>query len=133
MGNESNVFDCQLSPWGVEGCDDEDILAVGCYQDTEPDNFQLEMVKDDSHKITEALTSLLGLGEPNRKTAKHMIPIMKFDNFKFGFCLSKNFYSLEATHLCQSQGFECGVPNFDNFITTQNIDKESKYQKYLFA
>ena len=125
------MFDCQLSPWGVEGCDDEDILAVGCYQDAEPDNFQLEMVKDDSHKITEALTSLLGLGEPNRKTAKHMIPIMKFDNFKFGFCLSKNFYSLEATHLCQNQGFECGVPNFDNIITTQNIEKESKYQKYL--
>lgn len=123
-GNETNVFDCELSPWGVEGCDDSDILAIACSQQKLQDNFELSVLMDESHKITNALTNLLGL--PNKNHAKHMIPIVKFRNYKFGFCLSRNFDDLEATHLCQSMGYECGTPNYDNFITTQSIESQGR-------
>ena len=124
LGNENNIFDCELSPWGVEGCDDEDILAVACTNENMEDNFRLSALRDESHKITNALSNLLGL--PSRKKAVHMIPILSFYNHKYGFCLSKNFGNLEATHLCHSQGYECGIPNFDNFVTTQSLEKQSK-------
>ena len=130
LGNENNIFDCELSPWGVEGCDDEDILAVACTNENMEDNFRLSALRDESHKITNALSNLLGL--PSRKKAVHMIPILSFYNHKYGFCLSKNFGNLEATHLCQSQGYECGIPNFDNFVTTQSLEKQSKLHLFHF-
>ena len=129
LGNESDIFDCELSPWGVEGCSNEDVLTVACSNENTEHNFRLNVLKDESHKITNALSNLLGL--QRKREATHMIPTLSFHHFTIGFCFSENFADLEATYLCQSQGYECGVPNFDNFITTQNLEDKGNFKKMV--
>ena len=87
-------------------------------------DIKISFVTDESHKITNALTSLLGLPDINR--AKHVIPTLEFSNIKLGFCLTQSFGNVEASYLCQQQGYQCGIPNLDNFVTTQTIDTQSK-------
>ena len=123
LGNETDIFDCELSPWGVEGCGEEDVLTIACSDHlASGDNFRLDDLKDESYKITNALSNLLGL--PRKREATHLIPTLSFNQHTFGFCFSDSFGDLEATYLCRSHGYECGVPNFDNFITTQNIESK---------
>ena len=122
LGNETDIFDCSLSPWGVEGCTDQDVLTVACSNEDIGDNFKLDDLKDESYKITNALSNLLGL--PRKREATHLIPTLSFNQHTFGFCFSDSFGDLEATYLCQSHGYECGVPNFDNFITTQHLESK---------
>ena len=132
LGNESDIFDCELSPWGVEGCGEEDVLTIGCSDHlVSGDNFKLDDLKDESYKITNALSNLLGL--PRKREAIHLIPTLSFNQHTFGFCFSDSFGNLKATYLCQSHGYECGVPNFDNFITTQNIESKgnSHFDSFL--
>ena len=122
LGNETDIFDCELSPWGVEGCDQDDVLTISCSDHHNPGhNFKLDDLKDESYKITNALSNLLGL--PKKREATHLIPTLSFNQQTFGFCFSDSFGDLEASYLCQSHGYECGVPNFDNFITTQNLER----------
>ena len=84
LGNETDIFDCSLSPWGVEGCTDQDVLTVACSNEDIGDNFKLDDLKDESYKITNALSNLLGL--PRKREATHLIPTLSFNQHTFG-CL----------------------------------------------
>ena len=57
VGEESSVFDCNLAPWGVHGCRQEDILGVVCSHDRENiEPFKLDLNVSE----TTAATSVIG-------------------------------------------------------------------------
>ena len=100
-GDEENVFDCSLSPWGSGGCEDDDILTVICSNvsisepsltlNSAPSSSLLSFLPDPSPLRIPSM-SLPGLGN---------IPV----------CLEEGEGSHEASLLCSSQGQACGLPS----------------------
>ena len=123
LGNETSLFDCDLSPWGVEGCHQEDILSVLCSDDQQLlRNFTITSTESQDIKLTEKISHFLGI--PSRSSPSQVVPNFKFANRSLGFCLSSRFDVTEASQLCRHLGYQCGAPDFTSSVRTQNSGQE---------
>ena len=125
LGNESSVFDCDLSPWGVEGCHQDDILAVLCSDDQQLlRNFTISSTENQDLKLTDKISNFLGI--PSRNSPSQVVPYFKFANLSLEFCLSTSFDITEASLLCRHLGFQCGAPDFTSSVRTEKPEGESE-------
>ena len=123
LGNESSVFDCDLSPWGVEGCHQDDILAVLCSDDQQLlRNFTISSTETPDIKLTDKISNFLGI--PSRSSPSQVVPNFQFANQSLQFCLSSRFDMTEASLLCRHLGFQCGAPDFSSSVRSENSGEE---------
>ena len=129
LGNESSVFDCDLSPWGVEGCQDHEILALLCGDEKYllGKNFTITSTEKESLELTDKISNFLGIPTSNRNSATDLVPSFNLANYSFGFCLSDKFGLTEASVLCQSLGYQCGAPDFGHLDTAQKAEQQCKF------
>lgn len=113
-GNEENVFDCSLSPWGSGGCEDDDILTVICSNDSIP---------EPSLTLNSATTSSLLSFLPR---PLH-IPSLSLPGLgNIPVCLEGEG-GHEASLLCSSEGLTCGLPSYPN------LDQNASSSPYSVA
>ena len=119
LGNESSLFDCDLSPWGVEGCHQEDILAVLCADDQQLlRNFTIISTESRDLQLTDQISNFLGI--PSRSSLSQVVPYFTLADLSLRFCLSSRFDVAEASLLCRHLGFQCGAPDFTSSVRTEN-------------
>ena len=125
LGNESSVFDCSLSPWGVEGCHHHDILAVMCANDKQilGTDYTITSAENEIGKLSDKISNFLSIPARKRNSATYLVPKFKFANYSLSFCLSDTFDVTEASALCRSLGYQCGAPDFDFLVPTQNTEE----------
>ena len=125
LGNETSVFDCDLSPWGVEGCHPDDILAVLCTDDQQlVRNFTISSTENQDLKLTDKISSFLGIPRRSWSSPTQVVPYFNVANLSLRFCLSSRFDVTEASMLCRHLGFQCGAPDFTNSGRSETSGEE---------
>ena len=120
LGGEDSIFDCDLAPWGVEGCEGGDILTILCGEEgVEGISVVTEDGEGNGYSVFKKL-----LGYENKETL--ITPKMKFGSHQLGFCMGDNFGRNEANVLCQTLGFGCGMVNYTETGRTGNYSETCK-------
>ncbi|XP_023326594.1 uncharacterized protein LOC111700015 [Eurytemora carolleeae] len=121
LGEESSVFSCDLSPWGVHGCKSEDLFTVLCYNGSSVGDIVPEI------KTEPVQTNLLNRVQNifNTPDLRIVNPIVKLGTLVAPIC---NFgASLQLVELvCKQEGHHCGFINTNKTYTTQNISVVSE-------
>ena len=127
LGNESSVFDCDLSPWGVEGCHQDDILAVLCSDDRQLlRNFTVSSTESQDLRLTDKISNFLGIANTGASwsSPSRIVPHFNIANLSLSFCLTSRFAVTEASLLCRHLGFQCGAPDFSSSGRTENSGEQ---------
>ena len=108
LGGEESIFDCDLAPWGVEGCEGGDILTILCGEEG-VEGISIIGEEENGYSVTK---KLLGFGNEEAL----ITPSIQIGSQQLGFCAGNSFSPNEANVLCQLLGYGCGVANYTEIV-----------------
>ena len=128
LGGEESIFDCDLAPWGVEGCEGEDILTIMCGGEEVEGAAITAMKEEDDDSGYSLLDDLF----QHKNNEVQVTPTLQFSSAQLWFCPGQYLDNMEASALCQALGYGCGMVNYTQ-IQRNNSQQYNSKRTLLFT